>query len=168
DIDYDAEFTAEPADSATHTQVLVSGRGGEVPGAVDYAVLGEDAGEVPVAGDVAVGGYDGTEVAAVVTAQPHLDRTPLGAATMVARSDSGDIRGLSTAPCLPPDATQWLVGGATEPGSSARLALTNAGETAVRATVELWGETGPVEESTELLIAPGEAETVLLETLAVQ
>ena len=43
----------------------------------------------------------------------------------------GDLRGLTAAPCTPPKAISWIVGGSTALGSSAELRLTNPGTTTV-------------------------------------
>lgn len=82
----------------------------------------------------------------------------------------GDLRGLSTASCVPPQAVAWIVGGSTAPGSSSELRLTNPGTTTVTATVSLYGATGPVDSATgnQVTVPAGETVNVLLEAASSQ
>lgn len=167
DIDYDEEFGTQAEQSATSLQAVVTGDDDAAPAAVQFAPVGQEAEEVPVTGGLAsVINLQDLPEASVLTAEPAQQTTPLGAATALSRTDAGDLRSLTAAACQPPSSAQWLVGGATVPGSSARLVVTNPGQTPVSATVAAWGETGPVESGAEVLLAPGESRSVLLETLS--
>ncbi|MDR2380403.1 MAG: DUF5719 family protein [Bifidobacteriaceae bacterium] len=77
----------------------------------------------------------------------------------------GDLRGVAATPCIAPSTEAWIVAGSTEPGSSARLVLVNAGLTNVTASLELWDAAGPVEAVglTGLVIPPLTQRAVLLE-----
>ena len=168
DIEYDDEFGTGAQGPVTSLQGLISGRDGAEPGPVRLTVGNQESGEVREQTGVVVVNESGVEEPAVLDAEPEAGNTPLGAATALSRTDTGDLRGLSAADCQVPTSTQWLVGGTTELGSSARLLVTNPGQTPVSATVEVWGGTGPADESTEVLLAPGESDSVLLETLALE
>ncbi|MFW7413668.1 DUF5719 family protein [Demequina sp. SO4-18] len=79
------------------------------------------------------------------------------------RIGSGDIAGLAGLTCAPTSNDQWLVGGSTALGSSARLVLSNPADTSVRAEVALHTPVGAVEGSTSVVIGPGSQRTLLLE-----
>src|SRR5690606_21698813 len=66
-------------------------------------------------------------------------------ATAWSRTTQGDLRGLAAAPCQTPTTEQWLLGGSTELGSSARLVLQNPNRTAATVEVEVWGPAGRLE-----------------------
>ena len=169
DIDYDEQFGTNAEQGGTSVQGVVTGRDGAAPGGVLFGPAGQEAAGVPAAGgDSAVINVQDMTEASILTAQPQEQATPLGVITALSRTDTGDLRGLTGAACRAPSSAQWLVGGTTVPGSSARLILTNPGQTPVTVTVAAWGETGPVESGTEVLLAPGESGSVLLETLSAQ
>lgn len=168
DIDYDAEFGPSPEGVQARTDVLVLGRDGQAPGEAGYQVLDGQQEPLSSQGQVAYDSYPGAEAPGVLIADPSQGRSALGAGSALARADEGDLRGLSAAPCQTPSATAWLVGGSTELGSSARLTLTNPGQTPVSAEVAAWGETGPVENTASVLVPPGAARVVLLETLSLE
>ena len=101
----------------------------------------------------------------VLTVDPA-GRRPMGAvgATTTLSAD-GDLRGLTAAPCTPPAAISWIVGGSTALGSSAELRLTNPGTTSVTATVRLYGSVGeiPLPSGGQVVVPPGKTMGVLLE-----
>ena len=80
-------------------------------------------------------------------------------------SADGDLRGLTAAPCTPPRAISWIVGGSTALGSSAELRLTNPGTTSVTATVHLYGSVGEISlpAGGQVIVPPGRTMGVLLE-----
>ncbi|WP_084104924.1 DUF5719 family protein [Demequina sp. NBRC 110056] len=86
-------------------------------------------------------------------------------AVTVERVASGDIAGLAGAACTAPARDQWLVGGSTALGSSARLVLSNPTGSAVRARIEIHGAVGLVEDDRSVLLGPGAQETLLLESV---
>lgn len=130
-------------------------------------VLGLDG---TVASGLAPGGTATLDVAApeVVRATPGTDTTSddtswLAAATTMATVTAGDLRGLAGASCQPAAADQWLVGGATDGGTTAHLVLVNPGTTPARVTWTAWGAAGPVDlTSDQVLVAPQSAEVVNL------
>ena len=83
----------------------------------------------------------------------------------VERIGSGDIAGLAGMTCAPTARDQWLVGGATAPGSSARLVLSNPAATSVSATVTLYTPVGEADSQGTVVIGPGAQRVLLLETL---
>ena len=80
-------------------------------------------------------------------------------------STDGDLRGLTAAPCTPPKAISWIVGGSTALGSSAELRLTNPGTTSVTSTVHLYGSVGEISlpAGGQVVVPPGKTMGVLLE-----
>src|SRR5690625_3843530 len=102
-----------------------------------------------------------------LAAEPQDDVVALASGTAVAVTESGDLRGLTATPCLAPAASAWIVGGSTEPGHSAQLVLSNAGETPATVTLTGWGSTGPLDLTAAgaVLVPPGEQRVVLLEAL---
>ncbi|WP_084038288.1 DUF5719 family protein [Demequina sp. NBRC 110053] len=87
-------------------------------------------------------------------------------AVSLERIGSGDIAGLAGAACTAPEQEQWLVGGSTTSGSSARLVLANPTAGAVRATIDLHGPLGASADPLSVLLAPYAQEDVLLESVA--
>ncbi|WP_062298626.1 DUF5719 family protein [Demequina maris] len=90
------------------------------------------------------------------------------AAASVERIGSGDVAGLSAATCVAPVRDQWLVGGSTALGSSARLVLTNPSDASTEATVTLYGGLGELEERAVVSIAPGGQQDLLLESVVAE
>ncbi|WP_062291621.1 DUF5719 family protein [Demequina phytophila] len=90
------------------------------------------------------------------------------AAASVERVGSGDVAGLSAATCLDPARDQWLVGGSTALGASARLVLTNPSDASTEATVTLYGGVGELDEHAVVSIAPGGQQDLLLEAVAAE
>jgi hypothetical protein len=111
-----------------------------------------------------------------VTRSTYLDGTarPVGAGqasdavvgAAVERVGGGDITGLAAVTCTAPLTDQWLVGGATVVGASARLVLANPSDTSVEATITAYGELGAL-DSREVAIGPDAQEEVLLEGVVV-
>ena len=99
--------------------------------------------------------------------------TPLGdgvavdasQAVTLERVATGDIAGLAGLACTAPARDQWLVGGSTELGASARLVLSNPTDSSVRARVQVYGPVGQGEEATSVLLGPTSQETLLLESI---
>lgn len=87
------------------------------------------------------------------------------AASQVERVGDGDIEGWAALTCGQPRADQWLLGGSTSLGASARLVLTNPAAAPTEATITLYGPLGEV-ESTVVAVAPGDQQDRLLEGVA--
>ncbi|WP_167145249.1 DUF5719 family protein [Actinomyces sp. ZJ308] len=81
-------------------------------------------------------------------------------------TQSGDLRGLTTAPCAQPTAMSWIVGGSIAAGSSAELRLTNPGATPATAKVNLYGSIGrlPLPSNGEVTVPAGGSSSLTLET----
>ncbi|WP_194948310.1 DUF5719 family protein [Actinomyces trachealis] len=80
--------------------------------------------------------------------------------------ESGDLRGLVTAPCTAPRTAAWIVAGTSRPGAYSELRLTNPGTTTVSASVTAYGDTGLLDlpGGGQAVIAPGKTESVYLGT----
>lgn len=79
----------------------------------------------------------------------------------VERVGGGDISGLAALTCGVPDIDQWLIGGATSVGASARLVLANPSQASVEATVTIYGELGELETRVVPIGPDGQAELLL-------
>ena len=79
---------------------------------------------------------------------------------------SGDLRGLTAAPCTQPAAVSWIVGGSIAAGSSAELRLTNPGVTPATAKVTLYGSIGRLSlpSNGEVTVPAGGSSSLALET----
>ncbi|MDR2379423.1 MAG: DUF5719 family protein [Bifidobacteriaceae bacterium] len=90
---------------------------------------------------------------------------PVAAGATFQHLGDGDLRGVAATACAAGGADAWVVAGSTETGSSARLLLTNAGLTNVRADLSLWDGAGPVEAVglTGLMVPPRSQRAILLE-----
>ncbi|WP_127131947.1 DUF5719 family protein [Georgenia sp. SYP-B2076] len=150
---------------ATRTQLLTLPRAGGSPAEATYTPLGGGAPQaLDRAGQVRAALTDPAGVG-VLTAQPVDGVTALMAGATVARTDAGDLRGLTAAACQAPASTTWLVGGGTEPGQSAQLQLTNPGQTPATVDVTLWTSLGLVDAPrlSDIVVAPRSSTAVLLE-----
>ena len=167
DIDYDEEFGTGGAEAQVLSQVLVLGRDGPAETASAGAVGAGESEELAASGDLRLfESTDGLPVA--LRAAPAADTTALATGAAVARSDSGDLRGLAAGSCTPPAPSTWLVGGQTEAGSSSRLTLANPGQTPVNVTAQLWGATGALEEPVTVTIPANDVRQVLLESVSME
>ena len=131
---------------------------------------------VPV-GSVGTGGDLASEptqrefaVLAPVTTSPAGDGQFANAAVaaQIERIGNGDIEGWSAMSCGPPVIEQWLVGGSTALGSSARLVLSNPSGAPTEATVTVYGPLGEVADTMIVPVAPGAQADRLLEALAAE
>ena len=88
----------------------------------------------------------------------------VGAVTTLAKS--GDLRGLTAAPCTQPSAMSWIVGGSIAAGSSAELRLVNPGVTPATAKVTLYGSIGRLSlpSNGEITVPAGGSSSLALET----
>lgn len=131
---------------------------------------------VPV-GDVGTGGDLASEptqrtfeVFAPVTTSAEgegfVAETPV--AGQMERIADGDIEGWSAVTCGQAKLDQWLVGGATSLGSSARLVLANPSGAPSEATVTVYGPLGEVQNKTTIAVAPGAQADKLLEAIAAE
>ena len=167
DIDYDEEFGTGGAEADVLSRLVVLGRDGAPEAATAGAVGAGDPEELSATGDLRA--YESTEGASVgLLAAPSADTTALGTGAALARSDSGDLRGLTAGTCSQPAPSTWLVGGQTEAGSSARLTLANPGETPVNVTAQIWGATGALEDPVTVTIPAHDVRQVLLESVSME
>ncbi len=96
---------------------------------------------------------DGTAMDAIVGAQ-------------VERIADGDIAGWTAITCSAPAAEQWLVGGSTTLGSSARLVLTNPSTAPSEVTVTLYGPLGKIDDTFVVSVAAESQTDRLIESIA--
>ncbi len=80
----------------------------------------------------------------------------------------GDIEGWAAISCEPAQLDQWLVGGATSLGSSARLVLSNPSAAPSEATVTVYGPLGKVQNTSVVAVAAGGQVDKLLEAVAAE
>lgn len=167
DIDYDEEFGTGAAETQVLSRLMVLGRDGPAETASAGVVGDSDPEEIDANGNVRI--FDSTDEAPVaLEAAPTADTTALATGAALARSDSGDLRGLTAGSCSQPAPSTWLVGGQTEAGSSARLTLANPGQTPVNVTAQMWGATGALEEPVTVTIPANEVRQVLLESVSME
>lgn len=168
DLGYD-EFDPEGSGTTSALDVVVLGREDEPAGGLQVlpALDAPEGDDVTLSGAARLEHRGDVGETAVLRAEPSDGTVALAAGTSVALTEAGDLRGLTAAPCQGPGTSAWLVGGSTEPGNSAQLVLSNAGETPASATLSGWGSTGPVDLSTAgaVLVPPGGQRVVLLESL---
>ncbi len=84
----------------------------------------------------------------------------------VERIADGDIAGWAALTCTAPAAEQWLVGGSTALGSSARLVLTNPSTAPSEVTVTLYGPLGAIDNTFVVPVAAGSQTDRLIESIA--
>ncbi len=167
DIEYDPDLGTGGGRIATIVELTAIAPAD--PPSMLVGPLGEEGAEAGTSGSLATSSQP--DVADPVTAvvEPTTDGVPLVAGVSVARADSGDLRGLSAATCQQPVTNAYLVGGATELGSSTRLVLANPGDTAASVTLSGWGATGPLTVAGAPIVVPaGGVRAVLLETISLE
>ncbi|WP_029288047.1 DUF5719 family protein [Cellulomonas sp. HZM] len=130
---------------------------------------------VPLGGTATVGtlapgsavvGVPGVRVPLVLTARAGED-APRATAAFGSVVTAGDLRGLSAASCQAPTTDAWLVGGATDLGSTDQLVLTAAGATPAEVSVDVYGPSGRVDTTADhYVVAPGASKTVVLAAVA--
>ena len=171
DAAYDPQFDTAPGESVGQVAAITARPGDGPAAAAGLTPLGSApvSTQVGAAGDIGVARVDRPATPLVARADAVEGVPAWLAATLHVRTGTGDLRGLVSASCQRPSAQQWLVGGSTELGSSARLVLQNPGLTAAAVTVRMWGASGPVElAGGEYLVPAGSERVVLLEGLAAE
>lgn len=89
-------------------------------------------------------------------------------AVQTERIGNGDIEGWAALACAQPSFDQWLVGGATTLGSSARLVLLNPSSAPTEVTVTVYGPLGALPDQLLVPVAPGDAVQRLIEGIATE
>ena len=87
-------------------------------------------------------------------------------AAQMERIGDGDIEGWAALTCSAPALDQWLVGGATSLGASARIVLTNPSGAPTEATVTVYGPLGVVETQYVTSVGAGSQSERLIEAFA--
>jgi len=89
-------------------------------------------------------------------------------AVQMERIADGDIEGWAALTCAQPAFDQWLVGGSTTLGSSARLVLSNPSAAPTEVTVTIYGPLGAQVDQLLVPVAPGGAMQRLVEGVAAE
>ena len=102
----------------------------------------------------------------ILTLVPADGRVANAVGSVATVTKSGDLRGLTTAPCAQPGAMSWIVGGSIAAGSSAELRLVNPGVTPATAKVTLYGSIGRLSlpSNGEITVPAGGSSSLALET----
>ena len=102
----------------------------------------------------------------ILTLAPADGRVANAVGAVTTLTKSGDLRGLTAAPCTQPSAMSWIVGGSIAAGSSAELRLVNPGVTPATAKVTLYGSIGRLSlpSNGEITVPAGGSSSLPLET----
>ena len=102
----------------------------------------------------------------ILTLAPADGRVANAVGAVTTLTKSGDLRGLTAAPCTQPSAMYWIVGGSIAAGSSAELRLVNPGVTPATAKVTLYGSIGRLSlpSNGEITVPAGGSSSLALET----
>ena len=102
----------------------------------------------------------------ILTLAPADGRVANAVGAVATLTKSGDLRGLTAAPCTQPSAMSWIVGGSIAAGSSAELRLVNPGVTPATAKVTLYGSIGRLSlpSNGEITVPAGGSSSLALET----
>ena len=102
----------------------------------------------------------------ILTLAPADGRVANAVGAVTTLTKSGDLRGLTAAPCTQPSAMSWIVGGSIAAGSSAELRLVNPGVTPATAKVTLYGSIGRLSlpGNGEITVPAGGSSSLALET----
>ena len=102
----------------------------------------------------------------ILTLAPADGRVANAVGAVMTLTKSGDLRGLTAAPCTQPSAMSWIVGGSIAAGSSAELRLVNPGVTPATAKVTLYGSIGRLSlpSNGEITVPAGGSSSLALET----
>lgn len=144
-------FTGSDDDSATPVQ-SVDGASPSAQGSID------DLDDALVLRSSTASGASGDTGADLVTA------------SVASATAAGDLQGVAAAGCQSPGISQWLVGGSTELGTSARLVLQNPSRTPATVTITVWGAGGELDLAgpATYLVPPSSQVSTLLEGLAAE
>lgn len=114
---------------------------------------------------VASGPVDGVRV---LHAQPSAADPLRSSAALASLTTAGDLRGLAAATCATPSTSHWLVGGSSEVGASALLAVQNPSSRPASVALEVYGPSGRVAVGGQsaFTVAPGEQVVSRLDSLA--
>lgn len=89
---------------------------------------------------------------------------------IVAQADSGELTGLSAAPCTPPSTSQWFVGVGAESANRTELVLSNPDDAQAEVDLRFFGSAGRVvvPGSPGLVVPAHDSRTISLESLVAQ
>ncbi|WP_402466816.1 DUF5719 family protein [Isoptericola aurantiacus] len=160
----DDQFGATPVETRSRLAAAISGASGAITlGRLD----GSRRSDLAPGPDAAVTAGEAAGVRAL-RATPESGGTLGAAGAVSSRTATGDLRGLAAASCRRPATDHWLVGGDSEVGSSALLAVQNPSPRPAAVTLEVFGPAGavPVGGQGTFTVAAGEQTVVRLDSLA--
>ncbi|ERH15735.1 hypothetical protein HMPREF1549_02992, partial [Actinomyces johnsonii F0510] len=139
------------------TTTIIPANGAEAIQSADYA-----GSAIPTDATTALSTADG----GILTLVPADGQVANAVGSVTTLTQSGDLRGLTAAPCTQPSAMSWIVGGSIAAGSSAELRLTNPGATPATAKVSLYGSIGRLSlpSNGEITVPAGGSSSLTLET----
>ncbi|MFC7456377.1 DUF5719 family protein [Brachybacterium sp. GCM10030267] len=110
----------------------------------------------------------GIEDSPVVRAATSQGGRPVADTVQSTATDAGDYRSLSLTRCAEPTTDASFLGVSTATGDSSALVLRNPTQRPATASVQVWTEDGPaaMEGRSQVVVAPGAEERVLLESVA--
>ncbi|PRZ06529.1 hypothetical protein BCE75_10630 [Isoptericola sp. CG 20/1183] len=160
----DDQFDAAPVRTRTTLGAAVAGAT-ELPGLTALDGSGEDSLTEGTGAAVASGPVDGVRV---LRAQPSAVDPLRASAAVASLTTAGDLRGLAAASCATPSTSHWLVGGSSEVGASALLAVQNPSPRPASVALEVFGPSGRVAVGGQsaFTVAPGEQVVTRLDSLA--
>lgn len=117
---------------------------------------------------VAVQTLGGIERSPAVQAGTAEGSRPVADAVQTSVTTSGDFRSLALTRCQEPTTDASFLGVSTATGDSSVLVLRNPTQRPATASVQIWTEDGPapMEGRSQVVVAPGDEERVLLESVA--
>lgn len=166
DVEYDPDLGTGGGAVATLSELTAVGRD-EAP-VMTVGPVGQEGGDAGTVGALATITESGVTDPYVGVVEPFDSGVPLVGGLSIARADGGDLRGLALSTCQQPISSALVVGGSTQLGASARLVLTNPGETTASVTLSGWGATGPLPDVAPIVVPAGGVRTVLLETISLE
>ena len=139
------------------TTTIIPANGSGAIQSADYA-----GSAIPTDATTALSTADG----GILTLVPADGQVANAVGSVTTLTQSGDLRGLTAAPCTQPSAMSWIVGGSIAAGSSAELRLTNPGATPATAKVSLYGSIGRLSlpSNGEITVPAGGSSSLTLET----
>ncbi|WP_402377886.1 DUF5719 family protein [Isoptericola rhizosphaerae] len=160
----DEEFDAAPVRTQTTLGAAVGGAT-DLPGLTALDGSGDEPLTEGAGAAVTSGPADEVRV---LHAQPSAADPLRTSAAVASLTTAGDLRGLAAASCATPSTSHWLVGGSSEVGASALLAVQNPSPRPASVALEVFGPSGRVAVGGQsaFTVAPGEQVVTRLDSLA--
>ncbi|MCL2794573.1 MAG: DUF5719 family protein [Microbacteriaceae bacterium] len=133
------------------------------------AVVAGGGAQAPSASSLSAPDVHGAATPAQAFEQPARGaETPVLAAAQSSTAATSDLSGFAATACAAPDYDSWLVGGATDLGSTTLVVLSNPGDVAATVDLDIYSEQGPVVANggRGIVVAPHQQTVVPLAGLA--